>query len=146
MHIAKLQHRLVLCSQRDKVADGSFTYERHKVAKMWAAVEAKAASGFSTNGASMNESRAKRTHVIYARYRHDLNISLMAWLYEERLKSSPRWFKILKVNQTEQAGNAFFKFDCRLVERGDDLAEPKSDEAKPAMPGAAWGLPEGFTL
>jgi hypothetical protein len=90
----------------------------------------------------MNESRSKRTHIITMRYRWDLNISLMAWLYEQRMKSSPRWFKVLKVGQTETNGNQFFRLDCRLVERDDDLSHPTTE----AGTGPAVWVPEGVRL
>jgi head-tail adaptor len=142
MQISALRHKLILCSQRDEVAEGEFSYKRHVVAEGWAAIEEKAASGFSPRGASMNESRSKRTHIITMRYRWDLNISLTAWLYEQRLKSSPRWFKVLKVGQVEKGGNQFFRFDCRLVERSDDAAQPTTE----ASAGPAVWMPEGVKL
>lgn len=139
MKIAKLRHRLKLCSQKDVVTEnGLFVLNREGVANMWAHIEEKAASPFSTQGAGLTQNNM-RTHVIMTRYYSSLNISNMAWLYEERRKSSPRWFKILKVGQTETSGSVYFKFDCRLVERADDLVEPK--ESAPVT-----NLPPGVVL
>jgi head-tail adaptor len=143
MHIAKLQHRVILCSQCDVVkSNGDLILNRGEVAEMWAMIEQKSGSGFSRQGAAMNESRAQQTHVTTVRYRWDLNVSLMAWIYEKRLKSPPRWFKVLKTGQTEHAGNAFQTFSCRLVERSDDAAEPTTEaEAGPVM-----HMPHGVKL
>lgn len=143
--IAKLRHKLLLCRQRDVVITGAeIRLQREGVWSAWAAIEAKKASQFSPNGAAMNENRNTRTHIITMRYRPDLNISALAWLYEEQLKSSPRWFKVLSVSQTEVKGSRFFKFDGRLVERGDDLAQPRAEDDK--AKGPVSGLPSGVRL
>lgn len=143
--IAKLRHRVLLCSQRDVIVDGTeMRLNREGVAKFWAAIEAKKASTFTPHGAAAKDSRAQRTHVITTRYRPDLNISMMAWLYEERCQSSPRWFKILAVNQTEMKGTEYFMFNCRLVERSDELTPPT--DGGEGRKGPVAGLPPGVRL
>lgn len=143
MHIAKLQHRVILCSQRDVIKpNGDLTLNRGEVAEMWANIEQKQGSSFNRQGAAMNDARSRQTHVITVRYRWDLNISVMAWIYEKRLKSPPRWFKVLKTGQTEHAGNAFQTFSCRLVERSDDAVEPTPE----AIEGPAMHMPHGVKL
>lgn len=142
--IADLRHRVHLCSQKDVVVGTDLKLAREGVLSMWAAIEARAASTFSPTGASMGEPRNKRSHVITTRYHRDLDISVLAWLYEERLKSAPRWFKIIKVAVTEGKGSQFFKFDCRLVESTADIVEPVHESA--AATGPVWGLPEGVKL
>lgn len=143
-HIAKLRHRMKLCSQRDVVTENNdMRLNRAEVSSIWCSVEEKAASHFSVKGATVGN-RNERTHIICARYNSDLNVSNMAWLYEERRKSSPRWFKILKVGQTEMKGSVFFKFEVRLVERADDIPEPVSEQGATNSP--IVGLPEGVNL
>lgn len=142
--IANLRHRVHLCSQKDVVIDGTLKLAREGVLSMWASIEAKAAQMFSPRGAAMLESRNKRTHIIMTRYHRDLDISALAWLYEARLKSAPRWFKILNVSVTEGKGNQYFKFECRLVESAADIAEPVAEGS--TATGAAWGLPDGVKL
>lgn len=132
--IAKLRHRLVLCSQKDVVDDGTLHLKRAGVMSMWAAIEPKKASTFTPQGAASQENRSTRTHCITTRYHRDIDISNLAWLYEERRKSAPRWFKILSVVQTEKAGSEYFMFDCRLVERSDNAPAPAAESH---MPGAA---------
>lgn len=143
MSIADLRHRVTLCRQEDVVlSGGEFRLARSEVMTTWARIEEKAASTFSPHGAAIKDNRDARTHVITMRYRSDLNLSVMAWLYEARMKSSPRWFKVLSITQGEDSGTQYLKANCRLVERGDDLATPKQDGAK----GPVQGLPHGVLL
>jgi head-tail adaptor len=139
--IAKLRHRVVLCRQHDIVeVAGEMTLKREGITFGWAEIVAKKASAFSPHGAAIKDSRNTRSHIITMRYRTDLNISIMAWVYEERLKSSPRWFKVLSYTETESGGSPCWKLDCRLVERGDDLATPTEADA------VQKGLPKGVVL
>lgn len=141
--IAKMRHQVTLCRQNDVVIDGSeMRLNRDGVWNVWAAIEPKRASTFSPNGAAMMDNRNQKSHCITMRYRDDINISVMAWIYEARIKSSPRWFKILSVNQTECKGSQFFEFDCRIIERSDNAPKPiDAPRHSPAMP-----LPSGVRL
>ena len=141
--IASLRHKVVLCRQSDVIlSETEMRLNREDVAQMWASIEAKRSSTFSVNGAAVRDSKDARTHIIRVRYRSDLNISAMAWIYEARLKSSPRWFKVLSVNQTEDgAGSMYFLFDCRITERGDDIVAPNDPSKGPVV-----GLPDGVKL
>ena len=142
--IADIRHQMTLCSQRDVVQDGGELHIRRAgMLKAWAAIEAKKASTFSLNGAAMKDSRDQRTHIVTMRYRPDINVSAMAWLYEARLQSSPRWFKVLSVSQSEGKGAPWLILDCRIFERGDDIAAPVADDARK---GPVTGLPDGVRL
>lgn len=142
--IAKLRHHLLLCSQNDVVTkDGDMILNRTAVRALRAMIEPKKASTFSAQGAAHMDTKDARTHVITTRLSPDLEISTYAWLYEERRKSSPRWFKILSVVETEMGGRPFFVFDCRLVERGDAIVKPDDGlEADQTV----VGLPHGVAL
>lgn len=142
--IAQLRHRVHLCSQKDVVVEGTLRLNREGVLSMWAMIEAKASSAFAPTGAVVNDQRNKRTHIITTRYHRDLDISVMAWIYEARLKSAPRWFKVLKVTQSEQGGSEFFKFDCRIVESAADIVEPAPEKDHHNSP--VLGLPPGVKL
>lgn len=146
--IASLRHRVKMCSQKDVVNDDGFLIlNREGVLDMWASIEAKAASTFTGQGATTKSSRGKRTHKITTRYHRDLHVSNLAWLYEERRISAPRWFKILKVVQSETKGSEYFIFDCQLVERGDDLTSPHVEVEEPLNQlSPAFGLPDGVVL
>lgn len=144
-NLANLRHRVHLCSQKDVVIDGDMRLNREGVLTMWAEIVAKSASAFTANGASVGDEKKLRTHVITTRYHRDFDVSNMAWIYEERRKSAPRWFKVIRVNQTEKSGSEFFMFDCRLIERAADLVEPASPAPnRPAGP--AMSLPDGVKL
>lgn len=142
--IAQLRHRVHLCSQKDVVVDNTLKLNREGVLSMWAMIEAKAASAFAPTGAVVNEERNKRTHIIWTRYHRDIDVSIMAWIYEARLKSAPRWFKVLKVTSTEEGGSEYFKFECRLVESTADIVEPVPEKANTNAP--VLGLPPGVKL
>jgi len=120
------------------VSPSEFRLARKEAANFWAEIVPVRSSAFSPNGAAMNEARSTLTHRIKIRYQSDLNVSIMAWIYEARIKSSARWFKILKVTQTEDKTFEYLIFDCRLVERGDDIIAPSN--------GPAIGLPSGVRL
>lgn len=139
--IGKFRHRLILCSQQDEITpETGMTLNREAVQTVRAKIEAKKASTFSANGATFNESQNTRSHIIYTRFLSDLDISTYAWLYEHRAKSSDRWFKILSVNETEMSGQRFYKFDCRLHEKGDSLVPPTTEH------GPAVAMPDGVVL
>lgn len=141
--IAALRHRVHLCSQKDVVEDGTLRLNREGVISMWASIEEKSAQTFSVRGAAMSEPPDKRTHVVKTRYHRDIDVSALAWLYEARLKSAPRWFKIIKVSVTEGKGSQYFKFDCRLT---DNVATVAPVAEKSAASAVVWGLPEGVKL
>lgn len=136
--ISHLRHRVQLCSQKDIVEDGNFFLVREGVLETWAEITEKKTQVFSPGGEAIDE-RDKRSHIIRIRYRHDLEISVYAWIFERRMKSSPRWFKILKVSQTEDSGSPFYIFDVRLVERSDTSVEPIDQ-------GPAKDLPDGVVF
>lgn len=69
------------------------------------------------------EPREQRTHYIIMRYRSDIEITTAAWLHEARLKSAPRWFKILNVMDENELGE-YWKFEVRLMENSDEAIEP----------------------
>lgn len=146
MNISKLRHRVLLCRQQDVItAAGGMQVKREGVWSAWSAIEAKKSSMFSPHGASMKDSRNQRTHIVTMRHRPDINVSALAWLYEDRLQSSPRWFKVLAVNETEHKGSRYYMFDVRVTDRGDELAQPATDEDI-RRHGPATGLPPGVKL
>jgi len=143
--IASLRHRVHLCTQSDVVEDGDLRLNREGVLTMRASIERWASTEFSPAGAAMRNARNRRSHVIRTRYHPDLNVSALAWIYEERLNSAPRWFKIVNVSQTENKGRPLFMFDVRVHERGDNLVQPAvEDQDNPLS--AATGLPDGVSL
>lgn len=133
--ISDLRHRVSLCSQKDVVVAGAeLRLVREDVFTTWAAIKPKKGSTFSAQGAAMLDNRNVRTHRICIRYRPDIMVSAYAWIYEARRLSPPRWFKVLMVDQTEGPGSPLYEFDCRLVERGDELAVPGEGTIVSSLP------------
>lgn len=125
--IAERKHRLTIFRADDVVINGaSIVLKKEAIYKGWGKIEAKAPSTFAPQGVSVEENVAKHNHIISMNYRSDILISSAAWIYEERLKSAPRLFKILSVTETCE----LFKFYCRLTERGDNAILPVAPEPK----------------
>lgn len=144
--IADLKHRFTVCSQSDVVLiGGDLSLSRTGLYEGWGSLEFSRGSFFAKNGAAVEESRNSPNATIRMRYRTDILISSGAWIYEARLKSAPRWFKILSV--VEDDCN-FFVFKVRLVERGDDVLEPRTaEDPKPsAFAPVAPSADNGFEL
>lgn len=138
--IAKLSHYVSICGMEDVVeASGVMSLARKAAFEAWAAIEMKKASSFSKAGYNVDSAKNEQTHEIYIRYRTDFEISHMAWVFEERLMSSPRWFKILKVADKKENGQ-YWCLSCQLVERSDDVTPPVSEH--PAL-SIATPLPQG---
>lgn len=143
LKVSDFRHMLILCSQNDVVMkNGMLAVKKIGVMPVRCKIEQKASSMFSPHGATMKDSSDSRTHQVTMRYHPEINISAMAWLYEERLISPPRWFKILKVGQTEDQGSLFYIVDARITERSDFAATPTDSASK----GPAVGLPSGVRL
>lgn len=141
--LASFRHRVLLCSQKDVVIeDATLRLRREGVAEFWAKIEPKKATEFTVHGMASKDTRNRRTHVITLRYRYDLNLSDMAWVYEARVRSSPRWYKVLNVEEIENSRGQFWNLECRLVERSDDLVEP----TEAATGGVVQPLPSGVEL
>ena len=145
--LISLAHRVVLCSMQDVVEkDGTMTLAREKVSERWAAIIQKKGSFFTREGRAVEpgkDPRSQRTHIITIRFDASIEISGAAWIYERRLKSAPRWYKVLDVS--DDAGQ-WYNFDARLVERNDTASPPvaQSDAGLSAL--GAQPLPEGVKL
>lgn len=141
--IRDFKHRVALCSMQDVITtDGVLELSREDVFHTWACIEARAGSQFSPVGFAIMESREAKTHEIFIRYRSDTEVTSKAWIYDERLKSSSRWFKILSVQDFNEDGQ-YWLFKCKLYERGDNVIPPTTPE--PTI-GTAVPLPEGVKL
>lgn len=125
--IAELKHRVALCSMHDVVTeDGKMVLVRQDVAKFWVKIEPRTSSMFSQAGYSIQEPRDRQTHLITMRFRRDFDISSAAWVYEERLQSGARWFKVLGIKEQGEDGE-FMTLSAKLIERGDDLTPPVAE-------------------
>lgn len=138
-------HRFHVCRQDDIVLSNSMPVLQRKAAWVgWGSLKFSRGTQFAPNGGAVEESRNSPSATIEMNYRPDMEVSSLAWIYEERRKSSPRWFKILSVTE----GRDCFVFKVRLVERGDDVQRPvtpdtPAPEANDMVPGTP---PDWLTL
>lgn len=141
MKTADRKHRVVLCSQKSDVDEnGNLLIKRQGAIEGWACIDVAKASRFSNSGQVVSKDEAP-THVITMTYNPDVNISVAAWIYEHRLKSPPRWFKVLSVKNVEEKSR-FMAMTVRLAEITDDAQKPaeKNDNF------GASSLPESLSL
>lgn len=142
--IAALKHRVQLCSMQDVVIEAEgMRLIRTEAFKAWAAIETKSGSMFAKEGVVIDEPLSRQSHLITIRYRHDFVISSAAWLYEERRKSEPRWYKVLKV---KEADCEWWVLSCRLVEKSDLISKPQEPGTANAEEGFLVQLPPGVKL
>jgi head-tail adaptor len=140
--IADLKHKVKLCSMRERVENNEMLLTRKDVFQAWACIRPKKGSSFNRDGSTTNEKLDVQTHEIYIRYRSDFSITIAAWVFEERLKSAPRWFKVLKVENVGEASQ-WHCLSCRLVEEADDISEPIQHAPDTTI---VSDLPRGFNL
>jgi head-tail adaptor len=140
-------HLVSVCSASDVYEiDGRLEFRRTVAWDCYAAMRESRGSQFSADGVALDQSKVA-SHKIAIPFRPNSEISAAVWIYEDRLKSSPRWFKVLDVKDMNEDGR-YWEFKCRLVERSDDVVKPAPvalDSAAPKhqiyMP-----LPEGVVL
>lgn len=143
--IADFSHRVAICSMQDVVdTAGTMSLRREDVYHAWANIAVSASSTFGKDGQVVKQSRDARTHRITVRMRRDLDITVAAWLYDKRLQSPSRWFKILSYEETGESGE-YLTFDCRLVQRAADAVEPAAPVAS-CEPSVAMPMPQGVVL
>lgn len=140
--LKKFKHRVHVCRNEDVVVDGQLIFQRRSLFEGWAMIDPRRTQTFGADGHSIYEERDRRTHFIRMRYNPDVEYSVAAWLYEERRKSPPRWFKIL-FSGDEYETSQYWKFECRLMERGDDILQPITAGE---VPGSILGVPEGIEI
>lgn len=133
LHIANFRHRVAICSMDDiAMADGFMSLVRKDVYHCWAFIQDYEGSTYSKAGYVVQEKVDDKSHLIFVRYRSDMNFSSAAWIYEARLKSSPRWFKILETQNWKEMGR-YNCFSCKAVELSDLATTPQTQ--KPQMLG-----------
>lgn len=132
--ISDLRHRVRLCTNEDVVINGAeMVLRRKEVRASWAAIEHQThmSSFISKEGFAVQENTARPTHRITVRAQHDLDFSAAAWVYEEFLKSPPRWYKVLGFVDEEN----WIMLECHLVERNANAAPTAPpDPCDPATP------------
>lgn len=129
---ADLKHRVVLCTSADvMIAGDTLLIQRKEVRECWAGIAPSREQLFSRDGIAIRESRDSASHKITIRYSPEQPISAAAWVFERRLKSEPRWFKVLG-RQNLDEDSRFVVLRCRLVEERDDITAPATASAQTA--------------
>ena len=129
--IARMKHRVMLCSMHDVVSkNGDMQLAREGVRETWAQIVDRRGSLEAPSGYVVRENQEKVSHWITVRYMYDLEVTSTAWIYERRLKSPPRWFKILDVTDHRLA----YLFGVRLVERSDEVTPPNDASSFKGQP------------
>lgn len=133
-----LAHKVALCTMNDVVDEGgTMRLKREEVLLTWAQIEAKRGAYISVAGYTIDDALDKRTHLITVRYRVDLEITSAAWIFEKRLKSAPRWYKVIEILNDH---SEFVSIWCRLAEQSDTVTPPVAND----MRGRA--VPDGVKL
>jgi hypothetical protein len=117
--ISELKHRIALCTMKDVVIDQEMHLSREAVTYCWANIEhmTNMASFLSRAGYAIMENAQRPTHRITVRAGLDLEYSSAAWVYEQRLRSPPRWYKVLGfVDECD-----WVMLECHLVEKSDNV-------------------------
>jgi hypothetical protein len=128
--IADMGHRVALCTAKDVVVDnGTMEIRREAVRWTWAAMEHQThlPSFLSQAGYAIKELAERATHRIRVRTGIDVDFASTAWVYETRLKSPPRWYKVLGFVEED----CHIMLECHLQERNDD-AQPTETVLSPA--------------
>lgn len=142
--IGDRNHRVTICSSTDVViTPGELVKIRDGIVTGWAAISPSKASRFSKDGVAIDDDHMRKSHDIIMNYNPDLMITLAAWVYEARLKSPPRWFKIIRVMNMDEASR-YWKFECRLVESTDDIVKPVREPDHSGL--SAVPMPNGINL
>lgn len=124
MKIGLLKSQIVLCSQEDVVVEnGIMMLVRTGIRKCWARIDERRGSLPGPNGLTVGDLDNQMSHIITTRYMWDIDVRTTAWIYDKRLKSPPRWFKVYGVSDSRLA----YQFACRLVERSDEASHPVAE-------------------
>lgn len=122
--IADLSHRVALCSMHDVVDDqGHMRLIREVVSWQWAQIDAalNLVSFLSPQGyAFMDSNNAWASHRVILRGASGLEITSAAWVYEQRRKSAPRWYKVLGFTESDN----WLLLSTHLMERSDQATPP----------------------
>ena len=117
-----LTHKVALCTMNDIVDEGgTMRLLREQVMLTWAQIEVRRGTYIGASGYTIDDALDKRTHLITVRYRTDLEFTSAAWIYEQRLKSAPRWYKVV---ETLNDNSEFVSIWCRLSEQSDHTTPP----------------------
>jgi hypothetical protein len=100
--------------------DGKMVFVRAPVKFIWAQIDAalNLPIYMTTNGYSFKESQdAWYSHRVIIRSQSHIEAACMAWVYEEKRRTSPRWYKLLGFTESDN----WTLLITHLVERAEDM-------------------------
>jgi hypothetical protein len=132
--ISELRHRVALCTSADVITvDGGLTLTRTPIVWCWAAVwHWKNLPSFISrqSGHAIVEGAARQTHTITVRAGLALDYTSAAWVYEERRKGQPRWYKILGFTDGD---GPWIELAAKLMEKSDTAVAPAAGLFTPSL-------------
>lgn len=128
--IRELKHRVAICTMKDVVVSAD-RMDLRREAVVWTRAkiyhQPHLSSFLTTMGYTVKEEDSRSTHQIRVRRQLNVDYSSAAWIYEEFLQSSPRWYKVLGfVDESER----IVMLDCHLIESRDG-AKPVNGDLNP---------------
>jgi hypothetical protein len=118
--IAQMNHRIAICTMKDVVVS-SDRMELRREAVVWTRAridhQQHLPSFMSDMGYAVKEFATRATHRIRVRAQLELDYTTAAWIYEEFLKSPPRWYKVLGFVDDNPR---MVMLECHLVESSED--------------------------
>lgn len=121
--VHELIHRVALCSQKSVVVNAT-TMELKRDAVVWAWARVKSHYGLPSflgqQGYTIMDPQTKATHAITVRAGLNVIFTDTAYIYEEFLKSPPRWYKVLGFSEPDN----WIVLTCRMMEASDLAIAP----------------------
>src|SRR5262245_15057153 len=131
--IATLTHWVALCTMEDVVDNnGQMELTRRPVTWLWAEITMQwnLPSFIGRNGYAIQETQDRSTHHISIRAGSGLIVTSAAWVYEERRKSPPRWYKVIGFGEADE----YIVLTTHLLEMSDK-AQPPTNTLSPRPQG-----------
>lgn len=124
----ELVHRIALCRQDDIVVTGGvMELRRTSVVRTWARIKSYYGlpAFVGQSGFVVIDAITRATHNITVRIGLEVDVTSSAWIYEERRKGMPRWYKVLGFSESTN----WLNMPCRLVEKSDTALVPRESLA-----------------
>lgn len=122
-----------MCSQKNIVVNSS-TMELRREGVVWTWARVRSHYGLPSfigqMGYAVMDPVTKATHAITVRAGISVEITDMAYIYEEFRKSQPRWYKVLGWSETDD----YITMPVRMVEKSDQALPPLDSNSLVAKP------------
>jgi hypothetical protein len=130
--IAALRHRVVLASMQDVVEqDGTMALSRKAVMSCYARIEPfrSRTSFLSPAGFSILNPTEQPSHLVTVRTGINVDFTSAAWVFEQRLKSPERVYKVLGFSESED--RKWTTLSVHLYEKSAQVSAPLQSDLQP---------------